>query len=86
MANYPSGLALVYAMILNPEVKPKGQSKVCRIGMLPDSAYLFVRIKAIQPDLSSLAALVVGDSYDGYLKELAAAAAVGGIQLVVKRI
>jgi ABC-type uncharacterized transport system substrate-binding protein len=86
LAEYPPGIALVYAMVPDPKVKPSGHSKVCRIGMLPDAMNLFAKIKAIQPELSSLAALGVGDSYDAYLKDLAAAATAGGVHLVVKRV
>ena len=86
LADYPPGLALVYAMVPDLKVKPVGHSKLCRIGMLPDAANLFAKIKAIQPDLTSLAALGVGDSYDAYLRELSAAAALGGVQVVVKRV
>lgn len=86
LADYPAGVALVYAMVPDPKVKPSGRSKACRIGMLPDAGSLFAKIKAIQPALTSLAALGVGDSYDAYLKELASAAAGGGVKLQVKKV
>ena len=51
-----------------------------------DAASLFDKIKGIQPDISVLAALGVGDGYDAFLKELGAAATAAGVKLAVKKV
>jgi hypothetical protein len=86
LKKYPSGAALVAALLPDPKLKPAHEGALTRVALLPDPAVLLGKIKALNPGVNSLAVFDVGGAYTDYLNNMKAAGAGIGIAVNVKRI
>lgn len=82
----PGNVPLIYCMAPNLELPLNAANPVVKVRILPESAMVLEKYKAIQPSLTTLAVLWSSEGFRDYVEELAKRAPHYGISILSVRV